>query len=1078
MTEIKNQKINQNVQNENKSLWKWFNPINWITGFIAFAISFTTYVYTLQPTVGLEDSGELICGAYTLGVPHPPGYPMWSILSKLFTFIPVGDVAFRVNLLSAMCSALAAGMIALVLAKTADIFFGKQEEELGTHHLLPAFERLGLTTPRLINSLCAITAGVLFAYTPGTWSQSTIAEVYAFTCFYMALLVTLSLVFMFNPHKRILFCLIAFFFAQGFTNHQTLIVMVPSLLWVAWVTKKDFEQFVILAINALLWFIFAKLMFGSAARMYAFNASNGGFFLWFVGPFIAYLVVSYFINKIFFKYGEWGKLLGSLYLGLGIYLYLPIASASNPQLNWGRARTVEGFWHSVLRGQYEKPHFMDRNGNRVSDMTDFKHFFRQCWAYMKDTWDQYPLVLIFAFLSVLAIIVLWKKTRMRDWLIFSVITFLFCGLGMVFLMNPKLDITSQYINRVFFVMGHAGLALLVGYGMISVAALFPALARRKNNLWKTITLVISGIFVVYGIVLTLGMQHFFSSQLPAYFNYFGLVFIAIGCLSFISILVSKISYLASIGIALCLLITPFIPAKKEWGEMNLRKKYFGYIYGIEMLKYCEPGAIFYGGTDPGRFVPLYMINCDKFRSDVWLITQNGLADATYMNVLRDRYCKPKHIWGWAKTLLKALDAEREDHKGENTIYIPSTKDFERAFKIYIDRVKERRARGENIEEEVNIVDGKISVGGVAGVMRLNGILTEMIWKENKAKHSFYVEESYVIPWMYPYLEPAGMIMKLCAEKTTITPEKVKKDFDYWNNITNMFDNGGMIEFEDLSPKLVEANPDIVKLFCNVKADGRKGKILIKPGEFQDDVTAQKSFSKCRSAIAGVYEYRQLWDAAANAYKQAIWLYPKSAEAYMRLANMYMKIGKFDAAYNLAVEYKSKDPLNTRVDGMISAIDAQRRNNKKFVDMQRKVNAGTNVSWQEYLQFAQYNDQRGSKRDANKIFDMFLNDNSPATNAEVYQALASLLQQRQDITRLTKLFEKMAQANPKDWNALINLAFIRFAGGANEQGFDCIKKAMLIDKNKVVQRLWQDPRFKALRENPNPKIKERFMQLVK
>jgi len=1078
MTEIKNQGINQNVQNENKSLWKWFNPINWITGFIAFAISFATYVYTLQPTVGLEDSGELICGAYTLGVPHPPGYPMWSILSKLFTYIPVGDIAFRVNLLSAMCSALAAGMIALVLAKTADIFFGKQEEELGTHHLLPAFERLGLTTPRLINSLCAITAGVLFAYTPGTWSQSTIAEVYTFTCFYMALLVTLSLVFMFNPHKRILFYLIAFFFAQGFTNHQTLIVIVPSLLWVAWVTKKDFEQFIILAVNAGIWFVFAMLMFNSASRMYAFNASNGGFFLWFIGPFIAYLIASYVINKIFFNYAEWGKLLGSLYLGLGIYLYLPIASASNPQLNWGRARTVEGFWHSVLRGQYEKPHFMDRNGNRVSDMTDFKHFFRQCWSYMKDTWDQYPLVLIFALLSVLVLVVLWKKTRMRDWLIYSVVTFLFCGLGMVFLMNPKLDITSQYINRVFFVMGHAGLALLVGYGMISVAALFPALARRKNNLWKTITLVISGIFVVYGIVLTLGMQHFFSSQLPASFNYFGLVFIAIGALSFVSILVSKISYLASIGIALCLLITPFIPASKEWGEMNLRKKYFGYIYGIEMLKYCDPGAIFYGGTDPGRFVPLYMINCDKFRSDVWLITQNGLADATYMNVLRDRYCKPKHIWGWAKTLLKALDAEREDHKGENTIYIPSTTDFERAFKIYIDRVKERRARGENIEEEVNIVNGKISVGGVAGVMRLNGILTEMIWKENKAKHSFYVEESYVIPWMYPYLEPAGMIMKLCGEKTSITPEKVKKDFEYWNNITNMFDNGGMIEFEDLSPEIVEANPDIVKLFCNEKADGRKGKILIKPGEFQDDVTAQKSFSKCRSAIAGVYEYRKLWDAAANAYQQAIWLYPKSAEAYMRLANMYMKIGKFDEAYNLAVEYKSKDPLNTRVDGMISAIDGQRKANKQFVNLRRKVTAGTNVSWQEYLQFAQYNDQRGSKNDANRIFDLFLSDKSPATNSEAYQGLTALLQQRKDIPRLTKLFEKMAKINPKDWNAMLNLSFIRFASGANDKGFECIKKAIAINKNKVVQRLWQDPRFKALREHPDPKIKAKFMQLVK
>ncbi|NLB54379.1 MAG: hypothetical protein GX811_01185, partial [Lentisphaerae bacterium] len=48
-------------------------------------------------------------------------------------------------------------------------------------------------------------------------------------------------------------------------------------------------------------------------------------------------------------------------------------------------------------------------------------------------------------------------------------------------------------------------------------------------------------------------------------------------------------------------------------------------------------AIFYGGTDPGRFVPTYMIYSGGVRSDVFLITQNALADNTYMNVMRDLY---------------------------------------------------------------------------------------------------------------------------------------------------------------------------------------------------------------------------------------------------------------------------------------------------------------------------------------------------------------------------------------------------------------------------------------------------------
>ncbi|MCK5851555.1 DUF2723 domain-containing protein, partial [bacterium] len=145
MTEINNRDL-QMTDDKKQSLWKWFHPVNWMTGFIAFAISLATYIYTLQPTVGLEDSGELITGAYKLGVPHPPGYPMWSILAKILTFIPVGDVAYRVNLLSALCGALSAGMLALILSKTGDLFFSKDEQELSSHHLLPTFEKFGLTT--------------------------------------------------------------------------------------------------------------------------------------------------------------------------------------------------------------------------------------------------------------------------------------------------------------------------------------------------------------------------------------------------------------------------------------------------------------------------------------------------------------------------------------------------------------------------------------------------------------------------------------------------------------------------------------------------------------------------------------------------------------------------------------------------------------------------------------------------------------------------------------------------------------------------------------------------------------------
>lgn len=51
----------------------------------------------------LGDSGELIISAYQLSIAHPPGYPLFTILGKIFTFLPFGSVAWRVNLMSALC---------------------------------------------------------------------------------------------------------------------------------------------------------------------------------------------------------------------------------------------------------------------------------------------------------------------------------------------------------------------------------------------------------------------------------------------------------------------------------------------------------------------------------------------------------------------------------------------------------------------------------------------------------------------------------------------------------------------------------------------------------------------------------------------------------------------------------------------------------------------------------------------------------------------------------------------------------------------------------------------------------------
>ena len=71
-----------------------------------FLGSLVLYIRTLAPSLLFGDSAEFQTIAHTLGIGHPTGYPVYVLLARLFTLLPIGEVAYRVNLFSAFCAAL------------------------------------------------------------------------------------------------------------------------------------------------------------------------------------------------------------------------------------------------------------------------------------------------------------------------------------------------------------------------------------------------------------------------------------------------------------------------------------------------------------------------------------------------------------------------------------------------------------------------------------------------------------------------------------------------------------------------------------------------------------------------------------------------------------------------------------------------------------------------------------------------------------------------------------------------------------------------------------------------------------
>jgi hypothetical protein len=125
-------------------------------------LALLAYLPTVAPTIswrnGGSDSGDLAAAVISLGIPHPPGYPTYVLLGWLWTALPLGgDVAYRLNVLSAVGAALAAGCAAATVCVLAV---------------------RGGAAPTL-SAIGGVLSGLALALAPLTWTQATITEVYA-----------------------------------------------------------------------------------------------------------------------------------------------------------------------------------------------------------------------------------------------------------------------------------------------------------------------------------------------------------------------------------------------------------------------------------------------------------------------------------------------------------------------------------------------------------------------------------------------------------------------------------------------------------------------------------------------------------------------------------------------------------------------------------------------------------------------------------------------------------------------------------------------------------------------------------
>ena len=447
-----------------------FRAIDWWAFAICFVIVGTIYFLTLAPEVTLEDSGELTTGSFWAGIPHPPGYPFWAIYSWLWTqLVPIGNVAWRVELGEAAAAAMGCSLLAFMVSRGGSMLMESIEELRG---MVGKWENA-------ICLVCGVTAGLLMALDNSMWKESVAINRISLFGVPWLIIVLLSLLrWIYAPQQRgYLYCAM-FFFGICATIHQTLIVAAMGIeIGIACTQPKlgrdlFFGNSLVFVVGLIARHTGVWTSFAQVTPMVVVIYNTVG-----VCSLLACIALAIQTRGLMTEWKACG-LMALLWLaGASFYFYEAIAGMTNPPMEWGYPRTVEGFFHALTRGQYDKINPTDV----IHDPARFLEQLKTLAAGVADAFNW-----VYMFFAALPFLFFFKlQRRERNWLITVAAIYPFLGVLLTIFFNANLDRQMTDLLKVFFASSHTVVAILIGYGLALTAA-YMATHYQKFRLWGAV----------------------------------------------------------------------------------------------------------------------------------------------------------------------------------------------------------------------------------------------------------------------------------------------------------------------------------------------------------------------------------------------------------------------------------------------------------------------------------------------------------------------------------------------------------------------------------------------------------------
>jgi tetratricopeptide (TPR) repeat protein len=277
---------------------------NAIFALLVLSVSFLAYIFTVSPTVAFWDCGEYIGASHSLGIPHPPGNPLYVLLGRFFsmTFFFFRQVAFRVNMISVISSAITAMLIYLVVVRAMRSFMGLPQN---------AWQRVTMY-------LAGIVGGFFAAFSYTFWFNAVEASVYNPSMMIVALCTWLSLVWAQSddPNRDRILLLFAYVAFLGIGIHMmSMLALIPVFLFILMVDREKLYDW-------RLWIV--ALLMGTVI----YNISA---FFW-IGPIVTVAALSFSLvegqHQKKWRFCFWIAFFALL--GYSVHIYIPIRSALNP----------------------------------------------------------------------------------------------------------------------------------------------------------------------------------------------------------------------------------------------------------------------------------------------------------------------------------------------------------------------------------------------------------------------------------------------------------------------------------------------------------------------------------------------------------------------------------------------------------------------------------------------------------------------------------------------------------------------------------------------------------------------------